>query len=351
MSSLSARTGSDHCNKRTLLQFPETGTKTIVLAEPSAARKIKSWRHFDPENVIAVTQWEDHHRSGQYPSIRIDVPSSTPGGDPGEVTIALVRGHHDVRNQHPAFGITYRPPPSRVRKLNQIGHIPPTTPDSNSKSSVPMNQQRLSPPIIRQVFPLPPTPPASPSLQSKLSTASLTPQYRDRTVSVIYASHGIEYSALEAFVRTHLVAEAALPLTALLHPFDDVRSPWWLSRSLNIKGMASGLETARTTCAKAWISTRDGERITKGIMHRGLHRRTHSVRDVRQALEQSHLSLETTMSAQKSTRALALEIGEDVALTSEGIWEEEPEYVLKNPLDILGGQGWSTSLRIEALKY
>ena len=42
---------SDHCNKETLLQFPET---TPIIAIPSILRKIKSWGYF--QNLISLEQ-------------------------------------------------------------------------------------------------------------------------------------------------------------------------------------------------------------------------------------------------------------------------------------------------------
>ena len=49
---------SDHCNEATLRQLPASGTKTIILAEPSSARLIRSWKYFENTKVRTLPRWE-----------------------------------------------------------------------------------------------------------------------------------------------------------------------------------------------------------------------------------------------------------------------------------------------------
>src|ERR1700760_2952743 len=43
----------DHCHKETLCSWP-TKKKVEILATPAAAKKIRSWRHFDPLHVHSL---------------------------------------------------------------------------------------------------------------------------------------------------------------------------------------------------------------------------------------------------------------------------------------------------------
>ncbi|KFH40538.1 hypothetical protein ACRE_087730 [Hapsidospora chrysogenum ATCC 11550] len=324
---------NDHCHEATLRQLPGTGTKTVILAEPTAAKKIRSWGHFDHDKVITLSRWEDSRQTGRDSVARIEVPPHFPGGDVGEVTISFIPQKRDLRNQHPVVGITYRPPTPRSSRYNRPGMSPPTTPRSPiSTLATPQLPPLRSPtteatPTIRPIFPVLPTPPSSPSLRSKRSAASLTPHLRNRTVSVLYAPHGATYSSIESYATSHLVNEAALPLTALLHCFDDVDGPWWRpgAASLQSRGMSAGVETASALGARAWVSAHDGEKTATGFLKgRVLLRRRHGVNDVRREMEGSATGSPDQRPSKILTEVLALGIGDEVTLTSEGIWDVEP---------------------------
>jgi hypothetical protein len=333
---------SDHCNKATLKQLPGTNTKTQIWAEPSAAKLIRSWKHFAKGKVQTLEKWEDPRVAKKETTIRIPIPPESPSGDPGEVTISLITQKRDHWRLHSAIGITYRPPPSRPMSFNRPSSFSqPTTPKG------PLFNFRLpSPPPLsagianlkaaaNQTFnPLvpPPTPPESPRLQrprscrsmrSIRSVASVSPQNKDRSLSVIFSPHGITYRSLELYTTTHLVTEAALPLTALIHCFDSAPKPWWLPDSIT-SGSPDGQQIASKLGAKAWISAHDAARKTPRRKWMARKARTHRYRkdEVRQELEKAAWDNNVTSKKKTSeTELLVLQVTDEVTLTNEGVFE------------------------------
>ncbi|TVY13616.1 hypothetical protein LARI1_G007194 [Lachnellula arida] len=210
---------TDHCHHETLTQLPRHGGKTIILAEPAAAKMIRGWKYFDAEKVVTLPKWDDS-RPRKPPTLhRIPIPPLSPGGTAGEVTITYLPQKADITGLHSAIGITYRAP----------------TPSIDPS--------------------LPPTPPASPTPSAHAC---------DRALSVIFSPHGCSYKTLSPYIASHLISEAALPLTALLHCFDRIHNPWYLGGNI-CSGFPGGLEIAQKLCAKAWISAHDGDKETTGL--------------------------------------------------------------------------------------
>lgn len=149
-------------------------------------------------------------------------------------------------------------------------------------------------------------------------------------MSVIFSPNGISYRTLEQYATSHLVAEAALPLTALLHCFDTVSQPWWLGGNVT-SGFHDGQEIVAKLGARAWISTYDGEKNVSGLSKRLIRRRKHNTDEVRHYVQGAAVSVELGEKPgsrhggkmDKPTEILALGVGEEVTLTSEGIWEAE----------------------------
>ncbi|KAG9248536.1 hypothetical protein BJ878DRAFT_531854 [Calycina marina] len=217
----------DHCHKETLTQLSRTGGKTIILAEPASAKIIRSWRHFNPSKVHTLLKWERKQSKIKSSSIhRIAVPPQVPHGTAGEVTITFMAQPLDITGLHSAIGITYRPP---TFSLSPFESLPPTPPDSPR------------------------------SCQSTFS-ASIT----DRTLSVIFSPHGCNYKTLAPYVTSHLVAEAALPLTVLLHCYDRVQNAWYMGGNI-CSGFPGGLEIAQNLEAQVWISAHDSDKENKGF--------------------------------------------------------------------------------------
>ncbi|KAH8648961.1 hypothetical protein BGZ60DRAFT_203932 [Tricladium varicosporioides] len=264
---------SDHCHQETLTQLPPHLGKAIILAEPAAAKIIRGWKYFDTDKVVTLPKWEDP-RLRKAPTIhRIPIERLSPSGSAGEVTIAYLPQRGDITGLHSAVGITYRPPTGTINTL-------------------------------------PLTPPSSPgSFKSRASNSA-----NDRALSVIFSPHGISYKTLSPYVTSHLISEAALPLTALLHCFDKVTNSWYLGGNI-CSGFPGGLEIAQNLCAKAWISAHDGDKETTGFA---------SNRIVVEKYERSHVESVVSPRSEKfpnrrmGTEAIVLDIGEEKQL-SQGV--------------------------------
>lgn len=381
---------SDHCSESTLKQIPPTA-KVIILAEPSAAKAIRSWKHFDRQNVLALERWEGP-RAGSVPPgqgtvTRIPVPPVIRGGEPGEVTVAFIPQRRDLSGLHAAIGVTYRPPPivkqaqaqapSSQWKLShacRAGTLPfpmipyglatpPATPRSHkSFSNLPtvFTEQGYAPAPTSTVLSLRSV--RSASTLTRTSTAMTTGSSfsyasAQRTLSVIFSPHGTIFEGnLATYATSHLVNEAALPLTALLHCFDSVSSPWWRGGNV-LLGAPAGKEIAVRLGAMCWVSCHDGEKDAKGSATGWLKTRTRWGRyGVERVLAsegkederkdetsgkqaEEGLSRTTTLTvsptttrycnkgagqcgsrASKETQVFTLGSGEEVVLTSEGVW-------------------------------
>ncbi|KAJ9634735.1 hypothetical protein H2204_006184 [Knufia peltigerae] len=107
---------TDHCHKETLLQLrPEA--RTVIAAEPAAAKVIKSWAHFDPHKVHGLLKYDPKVKFGR--SFRLSIPPLGAEGFPGEVNISFVPAKNYMTGLHNAFGITYQPP-TRTKSLAPI---------------------------------------------------------------------------------------------------------------------------------------------------------------------------------------------------------------------------------------
>ncbi|KAI9834809.1 MAG: hypothetical protein M1838_005483, partial [Thelocarpon superellum] len=242
----------DHCHRETLCQLPADHTKTLILADPHAAKIIRSWRYFHPDKVQVLDKY-DERKARRETLRRFTIPPISTAGLPGEVTIAHIPSRRDLAGLHSAIGITYRAPTS----------APPFAP---APSAMP-----LTPPD---------TPPTSDS-------TCLRPFVRshDRAISVLYAPHGVSYPHVQAYASSHLVSEAALPLTALLHSFDRVQNPWWLGGNVS-SGVPGGLEIARNLLARCWISAHDEEKVIGGVTAYPIRTRKYRPEEVQRMIQQ-----------------------------------------------------------------
>jgi hypothetical protein len=223
---------TDHCHEATLKTLPPFGGKTMILAGSGPAKTIRSWKYFDPRKVITLSKWENRQPSTLY---RVHIPALDAGGTAGEVTVAFMSQKHDLTGLHTAIGITYRPPTSSLSSL-------------------------MSP--MSEIFPL--TPPASPTSSYPNSIRRTL-----RNLSVIFSPHGISYKSLKPYASSHLVSEACLPLTALLHGFDRATNAWYMGGNI-CAGFPGGQEIAQSLLARYWISAHDGDKDTKGFASRKL---------------------------------------------------------------------------------
>lgn len=300
---------SDHCNEDSLRQLPAKNTKTIILAEPASARTIRSWKYFEKGKVQAIPRWGDPRLTGRQAVVRVRVPSASPGQvESGEVTVAFIPQRKDITGLHAAIGITYRPPQAMTPPPRRCYHslAPSPTPRSHQSCTHLQPPSAVCPPnqacLATTNNACPPTPSSiSTTLRSVRSTSSLATTMRDscystasfsspdRPLSVIFSPHGINYASLHSYTTSHLIVEAALPLTALLHCFDSVSNPWWLGGNI-LLGAPAGMEIASRLGARAWISTHDGEKVVKGIATGFLRTRKWREEDVLGAMSHAELS-------------------------------------------------------------
>lgn len=228
----------DHCHEETLRQLSQDCESTI-LAIPAAARKIRAWKHFREELVHAIPKFDENNKQSIY---RIVLPPMSPRGSCGEVTVTWIPARRDISSVHHALGITYRPPcsvlsatPGRYLDLPELPLSPPASPRSfRTIASSP-----------RTIVPAP---------------------YNDRekTLSVLYSPHGVPYEDVQSYASSHLVHEAALPLTALIHSFDRVENPWYLGGNISA-GSPGGMQIARSLYAQTWISAHDADKNNRGL--------------------------------------------------------------------------------------
>jgi hypothetical protein len=134
----------------------------------------------------------------------------------------------------------------------------------------------------------------------------------ERTLSVIYAPHGCNYKTLTPYITSHLINEAALPLTALLHCFDKVQSAWWLGGNI-CSGFPGGREIAENLCARAWISAHDGDKELKGFASSKLVVEKYEREDVESVISPRS---EKFPNRRIGTEAVVLDVGEEIHLNS-----------------------------------
>jgi hypothetical protein len=108
----------DHCHGETLRQLRPEG-KTIIAAEPGAAKAIKKWKHFDPHRVFGLPKYNPKEK---FSSLRLSLPPLSPSGHPGEVVISFIPAKNYTSGLHNAIGITYQPP-THVKTLATVSTI------------------------------------------------------------------------------------------------------------------------------------------------------------------------------------------------------------------------------------
>ena len=249
----------DHCHEETLRQLPKECESTI-LAIPSAAKRIRSWKHFRPELVQALPKYV---RGDSQSLFRLVLPPLSPRGTCGEVTVTWMPARRDISGLHHAIGITYRPPcsvlsatPGRYLDLPELPLSPPASP--RSFRTVSSSSRTLVP---------------SPSND------------REKTMSVIYSPHGVSYDVIRPYAASHLVTEAALPLSTLIHSFDRVENPWYLGGNISA-GSPGGIQIAHGLCAQAWISAHDADKNNRGLSVKQTRVGKYAVEEIKRLLQQ-----------------------------------------------------------------
>ena len=309
----------DHCHEPTLRQLDHTSPISVVLAEPSAAKRIRAMKHFDPGMVHELRPFS--HKS--YNSvIRFCVPPIVPGGTAGEVTISFIPGKMDIAGVHNATAFTYRPPSTTSIPMRPLS--PPTTSPYQSALQAQALHSRTVPNV-------PLTPPDSPQYSSRTNTTATTTSsnpsssfssshhgrsissassmsssaryspYTEKSLSVIYSPHGVTYGLIHDYASHHLVPNAALPLTLLLHSFDRVNNPWWMGGNV-AAGLPGGAEIATNLMAKCWISAHDEDKDNTGLSVANVTKKKYDLKEV------------TEFMVRRETRVVNLGVGEEMLL-------------------------------------
>lgn len=275
----------DHCHEETLRQLPHDCQSTI-LATPAATRKIRSWKHFAPQLIHTLPKYVEGETSSVY---RIVLPPFSPRGHCGEVTVTLMPAKRDISGLHNAIGITYRPPCS-VLSANPGHYV-----------DLPLS---------------PPTSPGSPMTVASTPRTIVPAPYNDRekTMSVIYSPHGVPYEIIRPYASSHLVAESALPLSALIHSFDRVENPWYLGGNI-IAGSPGGVQIARNLLARAWISAHDADKEDRGLSVKKIRKQKYTMEEIKTMLDserarsKSKVRTETKVVILKSGQEHRIETG------------------------------------------
>lgn len=281
---------TDHCHEPTLKQLSSKGGKTRIAGPPAATDTIRSWKYFDSAKLIRLQPWQPSSPPSELGGAccgtrlhRIPIPAVTPDGSPGELTLAFLPEKNDITGLHNAIGITYQPP-----------SIPPYFPRNNS-------QDRLL------------TPPHSPSSLN----GSFKHNTHDRPLSVLYSPHGCTYATIAPYASSHLVSLSGLPLTLLLHCFDQVSNPWYLGGNI-CTGLPGGQEIAKNLGARCWVGAHDGDKDIKGLASKKLKVRKWAVNEVQEAVSPRSTRPEDRDKG-LSTQVVALDIGEEMTLTRETV--------------------------------
>jgi hypothetical protein len=252
----------DHCHQATLCEL-SPHVHSMILGPSKAAKKIKSWQHFDSHSISTLRRFNARKPDTVF---RVEIPPFSPAGHPGEVTISLLSPHRDIIGTHNAIGITYRPPCS-VLSLNMHSYmdIPqtpscPTSPDSINRPMTP----RIVSARANTIFPSP-------------------YNNNEKTISILYSPHGLPYHMIKPWASTHLVNEAALPLTALIHSFVQVDMPWYMGGNM-AAGSSGGLAIAKNLLPRVWIGAHDEEKKVQGAVAGMIWRKECDIEELKKTL-------------------------------------------------------------------
>lgn len=347
---------NDRCHEATLRQLPRQSTKMRILAEATAAKRIRSWRYFDKDMVETLPRWKElpRHRGPRQPRedpvAHIPIVPQVYGGDPGELTIAYISQKRGLSGSgsKSAIGITYRPPTTSPSIYLPRSAYSPDAPIPPCPPRIPTPELSL----VESPASSSPSSPASSlnatytspyrrttdrtvkSCATWQSFKTLSRYSRDRGVSVIFSPDGIPYSALEGYATTHLLRKAVLPLTALIQSFDSFSQPRWFRGAHARYDAPMGQETATKLGAKAWIGNLrvgdDKDAKRNSLFGKLARKKKYLVNEARETPDKqfggsaSSLRGSQKGDVSKPTEVLVLEAGEEIVMTSEGIWDDEP---------------------------
>jgi hypothetical protein len=124
-------------------------------------------------------------------------------------------------------------------------------------------------------------------------------------MSIIFSPHGVDYPVIKPFAASHLVAESALPLTALLHGFDRVDNPWYLGGNIST-GVPGGIQIAQSLQTRYWISAHDEDKDVGGVTASSIRKKKYTGEEVATLLQ--------TGKGKATTDVVVLDVGETMVL-------------------------------------
>ncbi|KAF2150872.1 hypothetical protein K461DRAFT_280901 [Myriangium duriaei CBS 260.36] len=298
---------SDHCHEATLKTLP-SDSQVHILAMPSAAKKIKSWRYFTHANIESFPTYNPKNQDSV---VRIPLmPTKALSGRLGEMTISFIPQKLDMTNLHNVIGFTYQPPyifDSRPQQnpTFELPLSPPMTPTASQSPSSQTPSQDLTA-LSAQAFPIPPRP----RMDSPDSDA------HKRPLSVLYAPHGIGIPCITPFMKNHLAPMNALPLTLLFHCINVEQNPWWLG-GMVAPGLPGGTALVKTFGAKTWLSAHDEAKDNSGWATALIKSRQYTMDEAQVLLDHDleKAAEESGNSSATSTQLVNLGVGERLTVT------------------------------------
>ena len=315
----------DHCHEETLRQLPPELKDTWILAQPAAAKKIRGWKYFNPEKIVALPVFSDRRPDSTI--VRFNIASPLRDGSPGEVTIAYMPAKRDLTGLHTAIGITYRAPATNQyltspysatfsRPFPTFFNHPMSTSHSMSSTlslpvhasssydEIPDTPSTAMDDIISNASSLPYSPASSIS-----SAPSIHAPVSAKTLSVLFSPHGVSYNSIHPYVTSHLIQQAALPLTCLLHSFDRIQNPWYLGGNIST-GLPGGIEIADKLLARVWVGAHDEDKDNTGLSVKKIVTRKYSAQEVQALVDKERKGTKVGVEVK------ALESGEETWLTA-----------------------------------
>jgi hypothetical protein len=279
----------DHCHRQTLCSLTRD-TKISILATPAAAKKIKSWQHFETSQIQVMKQYNPSMGNSVVTIPLAGYGSSSSG--PGRITIANIPAKRDMTGLHNAIGITYQPPNSIFTLNTQDGRhdsgaTVQLTAKGFSRPSTPARSRTGS--SSASVRPLDWTSANSKDKPGKVPDAShsrvdsgnvTTTENMEKTISIIYSPHGLPPQSLKSYLNKHLAPLAAFPVLALFHSMTVESNPWIMGGTVSL-GAPGGIQLAKALGGvQYWISAHDEEKQNLGLATKWCKSRLYGVDEV-----------------------------------------------------------------------
>ena len=291
---------SDHCHKATLCSLFKN-ERINILATPAAAKKIRSWKHFDARQVHVMKAYNPNNAETV---IRIPLQAYSSASAAGEITIANIPSKFDMTGLHNAVGITYQPPSSIFTLNTQFDRYEKGT-------TVKLSQNGISRPSTAPQRPRTASSSGKPANLDQMTAAASNPHLPQATsynpkyaLSIIYTPHGVPTRTLQPYVQSHLRALNAIPVTALFHSLNIEANPWFMGGQI-AAGAPGGVELLKAMEARYWISAHDEVKDNKGVATTWIKSRQYNVGEAEDLLRQQDAG---------RTRVLKLGNGEVVRL-------------------------------------